>query len=335
MIKCTVAIPVYNRKNNILNFKAVDSALRQRTADLEILVVDDCSMDGTWELLQTYHDPRLRLVRNEQRLGLFGNFSRCLELAQGEYVRLLCSDDCLMPDCLDQEIAMMEKYPQVALLLTRGRRVDEKGTLLGWLGDHFQPGIYLGQSAIRSALWFEAYYAFNAFTCPSGILLRRTIALQVGKFDTTMCMYGDVDFYLRMLEHGDLFVSTSIGFEMTIHDSQETARLIGHVAIMRELLSLVERYQSFFKEKGMYTSVRQQLSAYMLGLAFKFWSMGLPEHAKAHLALVRQIGVAPQRTLIGVLRLLGLRFWMKISGKRLMPDEPYVALVLSKERLDS
>jgi GT2 family glycosyltransferase len=331
MIKCTVAIPFYNRKNDVLNPVAIDSAIKQSLPEMEILLIDDCSTDGTWELLQKFRDPRVRLVRNERRLGLFGNFSRCLELARGEYVRLLCSDDSLMPDCLKQEIAIIDQYPQASLVLTRGRRVDEKGAFLGLLGDHFQPGIYSGTSAIRSALWFQAYYAFNAFSCPSGVLLRRKVALLVGQFDKAMCMYGDVDFYLRMLEHGDLIVCDTTGFQMTIHDNQETACLTGNVAIMQELLAITERYRLFFKEEGMYSSVLQQLSAYILGLAFKFWRMGLLENAKAHWKLVKQMGIAWQKTIFGVLRLLCLRFWMRISGKRLMPDRPYIALVSMKD----
>lgn len=65
MIKCTIAIPVYNRKNKSLNHVALESALAQQLRDMEILVVDDCSTDGTWEVLQTYHDPCLGDVKNK------------------------------------------------------------------------------------------------------------------------------------------------------------------------------------------------------------------------------------------------------------------------------
>ena len=153
---CTVAIPVYNRKNKSLNYVALESALAQRLRDMEIVVVDDCSTDGTWEVLQTYHDSRLRLVRNERNLGLFGNFNRSLQLAQGKYICFLCSDDKLHPNCLTPEIEMMEQHENVVLLSTYGRRVDEHGNILGMQANHFPPGIYDGESAITGALWFQA-----------------------------------------------------------------------------------------------------------------------------------------------------------------------------------
>ncbi len=231
VVKCTVAIPIYNRKIDVLNRVAIDSAMEQPLKDMQILVIDDCSTDGTWELLQQVRDPRLSLVRNEHNLGLFGNFNRCLELAEGEYVRLLCSDDRLAPDCLGREVALLDRYPDVGLLLTRGRRVDGKGQVLGRQADHFQEGIYSGPAAIRSALWFHSHYALNPFNYPSGMLLRRETALKAGRFDTAMRMSGDVDFFLRMLEHGDLAVSDRLGCEITIHGNQEGVRLAGDVAI--------------------------------------------------------------------------------------------------------
>ena len=208
MVKCTVAIPVYNRQSMIR--RAVDSALAQTVPGLEILVVDNSSTDGTWDVLQTYKDSRLLLARNERNVGLFGNFNRCLDLAQGQYLRFLCSDDKLIPCSLAQEIEIMDAHQEVALLTTRGRRVNERGYVLGPQADHFQPGIYLGQQAICAVLWFQAHYAYNPLNYPSGILLRREIARQVGPFDTTMKMSGDVDFFLRVLERGALAVVDSV-----------------------------------------------------------------------------------------------------------------------------
>jgi glycosyltransferase involved in cell wall biosynthesis len=106
---CTVAIPVFNRKDMVQ--RAVASALAQPVSSLDVLVVDNCSTDGTWDALQRLSDPRLRLVRNSHNVGLFGNFNRCLDLATGTYLRFLCSDDTLAAGCLQREISEMESAP--------------------------------------------------------------------------------------------------------------------------------------------------------------------------------------------------------------------------------
>lgn len=274
-------------------------------------------------MLESYSDPRLRLVKNSSNIGLFGNFNRCLNLARGKYLRILCSDDRLVPNSLIRELEIMEEHPNVALLSTRGRRVDLTGRILGTQADHFQQGIYLGSQAIHAVLWFQAHYAYNPLNYPSGILLRREAAIKAGSFDTTMRMMGDVDFFLRMLEHGDLAVLDALGCDITIHTKQEGVRLTGDVAPMQELYLLAARYRPLSEQAGTYARIRQQLAAYALGLAFKFWRMGLPESSRAHRRLALASGVSKVQIAQGILRLLGLRLLLKTTGLRLVPARPY------------
>jgi len=63
----SVVIPSYNRLRSLP--RALQSVLRQTFEDIEVIVVDDCSTDGTWDYLQTIHDPRLRIIRHETNKG--------------------------------------------------------------------------------------------------------------------------------------------------------------------------------------------------------------------------------------------------------------------------
>lgn len=317
MIKCTIAIPVYNREDFIR--RAVDSALAQGVPDLEVLVVDNCSTDHTWDVLRTYHDSRLRLVKNENNLGLFGNCNRALQLARGKYFRLLCSDDKLPANCLAYEIDMMEQHANIALLSTCGRRVDERGHILGMQANHFPPGIYDGASAIIGALWFQAHYALNPFNYPSGILIRRSVALLAGEFDTSMRMSGDVDYFLRILQHGDLAVVHTTGCDITIHAGQEGSFLVGNISIISEIFAITDRYRLLLNQAGVYSRVQQQLGAYAMGLAFKYWRAGLRIESKAHMKLARTRQIRTMTMLVAVFRLLGLRLLLRLTGKRILP----------------
>src|SRR5688572_5713153 len=90
----SVCIPTYNYAHLIAD--AIESVLRQTERDLELVVIDDCSTDDTEQVAARYaDDPRFRFVRNPCNLGLFGNFNRCFELAEGEFVKVLCADDWL------------------------------------------------------------------------------------------------------------------------------------------------------------------------------------------------------------------------------------------------
>jgi hypothetical protein len=319
---CTIAIPVYNRQDNALNFGALESALAEPLSDLEILVVDDCSTDGTWERLQRYHDPRLRLVRNQVNLGLFGNFNRCLQLARGKYLRLLCTDDRLVPGALRSEIEVMENNPSVALLSTRGARVRPDRTRVGLQADHLQPGIYEGAPAIAGVLWFKAFYGYNPLNYPSGVLFRREVAVAAGSFDVTMRMSGDVDFFLRVLTRGRLAVCEHVGCEITEHEDQQGTRLTGNAVVLEEDYLLVERFREFLLRAGLYEQVLHQLGGVSLGLAQKCWRAGNADAGRQHLAVTRRHGTGGLRMCLGLARLVGLRLLLKTTGVRSRPVLP-------------
>ena len=93
----SVLIPNFNYVKYVA--QAVDSALAQTYPNVEVVVSDNCSTDGAWELLTSRYgdDPRVRLYQNETNVGMARNFDRLLELARGRYVMCLSSDDFLLP----------------------------------------------------------------------------------------------------------------------------------------------------------------------------------------------------------------------------------------------
>ena len=74
---------------------SIDSVLQQTCTDWELIIVDDCSTDGTWELIEKKYSnhPKISLHRNERNLKQWGNLNRCLELASGQWLGLLPADD--------------------------------------------------------------------------------------------------------------------------------------------------------------------------------------------------------------------------------------------------
>jgi O-antigen biosynthesis protein len=98
----SILIPNFNYVKYLAT--AVDSALAQTYPNFEVIVSDNCSTDGAWELLNERYgaDPRVRLYQNEQNIGMARNFDRLLQLARGTYVMCLSSDDFLFPQHLTQ-----------------------------------------------------------------------------------------------------------------------------------------------------------------------------------------------------------------------------------------
>jgi glycosyltransferase involved in cell wall biosynthesis len=103
----SVLVPVYNRKDIII--ETLNSALSQTYKNIEVVVVDNCSVDGTWELVSELArtDKRLKIFRNDTNLGPVRNWLRCLQEAKGTYGKILWSDDLIAPDFLEATLPFL------------------------------------------------------------------------------------------------------------------------------------------------------------------------------------------------------------------------------------
>src|ERR1700687_982260 len=124
--KVSILVPVYNRK--ALIGPCIESALAQTVEDFEVVACDNCSTDGTWDVLQGYaaRDPRVCIFRNSENLGPVQNWARCAEEARAPYAKLLFSDDLLAPNYLDRTLPLIE-LPGVGLVFTGCEIGEEPG----------------------------------------------------------------------------------------------------------------------------------------------------------------------------------------------------------------
>jgi hypothetical protein len=108
----------YNRERFIA--EAIESVLGQTFADFEVLVVDDCSTDGTRDVAADYarRDPRVRLVLNERNLGDYPNRNHAARQVRTPYFKFHDSDDVMYPHCLQVMYGMLKEEPRAAFALT-------------------------------------------------------------------------------------------------------------------------------------------------------------------------------------------------------------------------
>jgi glycosyltransferase involved in cell wall biosynthesis len=118
--KVSILIPVFNRKDYIA--ECIQSALDQTFTDFEVVVVDNASDDGTWEICQKFAslDQRVRIFRNASNIGPVRNWIRCAQEAKGALSKILFSDDCLEPNCLSEMVPKLDD-PEVALVYCAAR----------------------------------------------------------------------------------------------------------------------------------------------------------------------------------------------------------------------
>lgn len=199
MAMVSVLIPSYNGARHI--GPAIDSVLSQSDVDLELIVVDDNSKDGTAEIAEAYRDVRIRVVRNASNLGPEGNWNRALELASGKYVKLLPQDDLLQPSSLGRQVSVLAADTDETIALVFGAReiIGPGGRMLMRRGYARVSGRVSAPALIRDCV----RRGTNVIGEPGAILFRRTLAQKVGRFDGQQGYVIDLDYWLRLLAHGD------------------------------------------------------------------------------------------------------------------------------------
>ncbi len=126
--KVTVLMSVYNGEC-YLN-EAIDSILTQTFTNFEFLIIDDASTDGTPQILRNCADSRIRIITNEENLGLTKSLNKGLALARGVYIARMDADDISLPERLEQQVVFLDSHPCAALVGTSCQIIDQKGNSL-------------------------------------------------------------------------------------------------------------------------------------------------------------------------------------------------------------
>jgi glycosyltransferase involved in cell wall biosynthesis len=124
----SVILPVYNRIDYLE--KAIDSVFRQTYSNWELIIADDASDEQTRRYLHHYEtNPKIIVIFNPINLGLFANLNQAIQKSIGDYTLLLCSDDILLENCLENSVALLNKYGQINLLLSCHQTMNQDGKI--------------------------------------------------------------------------------------------------------------------------------------------------------------------------------------------------------------
>lgn len=190
MVRVSVITPTLDRANVLV--RALDSVQSQTFGDLEHVVIDGGSTDGTVELLEEYADARVPVRAEEftDEPGVGAARNRGLELATGEFIAFLDSDDEYVPECLATTVCALEGTDYVGAT-NRHLIVDRTGVTY----PSRTPVGEITPSALREG---------NAIGTPSSTTFRRSVLDEVGGFDPDIPSAEDYELYLRVLECGPM-----------------------------------------------------------------------------------------------------------------------------------
>ncbi len=186
----SICIPNYNMDRFVR--ETIESALNQRYADIEVVVVDNDSTDSSWSIIESYSgDARFRCYRNDGNIGMVRNWNRCLEYSKGYYVILLSADDILEPVFVEECMALFKDFDNVGYVATECNRIDETGAVMDYTDFYRCSGVIKGKEEARLNI-------IGCHTNPSQILIRRSFLEGIGGFDERYGWAFDIDAMMKL-----------------------------------------------------------------------------------------------------------------------------------------
>ena len=190
MPKISVILTSFNHEKYI--HEAIKSILNQTFSDYELIILDDCSSDESWNLINQYSDPRIKAFRSEKPAEVVYNLNKTiLDVAKGEYIAIHHSDDAWELDKLEKQVDFLEANQDVGAVFTWVKIIDENG--------EEKENDYFNQENKTRWQWLQRLFVGdNRFNHPS-VLIKKQCYQDVGVYRHGLPQTGDAEMWSRVL----------------------------------------------------------------------------------------------------------------------------------------
>lgn len=202
MPKVSIMFPSYNHERYVA--EALNSILSQTFQDFEVIASDDCSTDGTADVIRSFTDDRIQFHRFEEHAGPTQNHRYCWECCTGEYIALLNSDDIWLPEHLEEAVNYLDGHPSCGVVFSWCSEIDENGNTVAQISDVFRC------SNRSRAEWLRFFFTRGNCLCHPSMVIRRQVYEQVGFYSESLRQLPDFDEWIRVVKHFDIHVIDSV-----------------------------------------------------------------------------------------------------------------------------
>jgi len=207
----SVCIPAFNGEKYIR--ECVASVLAQSETNFELLIIDNCSTDGTHSICSKFTDGRVRVLKNSRNIGSIENFNRCIQNASGELIILLPVDDLIERDCLKVLSRGLIDNASVGIAFGSSVQIDHRGKTIRANLVIQRDGIVDRKDAVKIIA-----ERFNPIQHP---MVRAKVFAEVGKFDKRYGCFCDIHLWSKVLFCGwDAYVACESLSAIRHHEDQ-------------------------------------------------------------------------------------------------------------------
>lgn len=179
---------VYNGEKYLS--EAIESILNQTFKDFEFLIINDGSTDSSREIILSYDDYRIKLIENDNNIGLTKSLNKGVDIACGKYIARMDADDISMPERLEKQVDFMENHEDIAVCGSWFSVIDDKGNIL---------------SEVKTQINHEFLFFELFFKNPIGhatTIMRKSVIEHIGRYDPDYVVTQDYYLWFRIIESG-------------------------------------------------------------------------------------------------------------------------------------
>ncbi|HEX6702439.1 MAG TPA: glycosyltransferase [Gaiellaceae bacterium] len=211
----SICVPAYNADRWVA--AALESALAQTYSNFELVLADNASTDATVEIARSLGDPRIRIETSTVTIGAVANHNRAIRLSRGAFVKFLHADDLLLPECVEEMVALALDDPRIGLVFAPREVLLEDASDPEWAEkfarphEHFDGLERINDGRRLFSQLVDAGFDENWIGEPSAVLLTRRALEDVGLFNERLFQIADVELWARIAyEHRLGFIDRTI-----------------------------------------------------------------------------------------------------------------------------
>jgi glycosyltransferase involved in cell wall biosynthesis len=217
--KVSVCIPVYNGEKHLE--KAIKSVLNQSFKDFELVIVDNASTDKTQEVINGFTDHRIKRFRNEKNLGMVGNWNRCLDHSNGEFIQFIFHDDYITENCLEKKVMAFNIDKDIGLVFSATYIVNDNETIVIKRRELHSDKLFDGKK-----IAYQSFVRKNIYGEPSNVMFKKELSNKVGYFDERLCYAIDWDYWIKLSMLGKVYYVSEFLTYFRISDTSATSNLM-------------------------------------------------------------------------------------------------------------
>ena len=198
----SVYINVYNRAD--LVGETIRSVLSQTYANLQIIIVDDGSTDGTADVIRSFEDPRIEFYPLEKNVNVVGALNEGLKHVRGEYAAHVDSDDLWEPDKIEKQVAFLETHAEYGSCFSLVKIIDETGAEAA--GNEVLNSALFQVDNMPQAKMLRFFYEHSNHLNHSSMLVRKEILDQSGGYDLALQYLHDFDLWTKFILAAPIYI---------------------------------------------------------------------------------------------------------------------------------